>query len=288
MLLASSVSPVGVPVSKTPGLCPAMQFIGKRIISPKTNKVAAATFGTPGKIIGSIFALGGATLALKTLYDYIMDISDSTLNKTMYLGGAAVSWMIGLTSHILSNVAENYKPISPEERIKDDRFRKILFDKSISGILEKCSSPVNERSAEPDMTFSSIDDFISQIVFLIENKAVAFPHYSISVAKDNDFLYVEPLDGSSCIHYDEKTGHNYALRFIFKFSELENKLGPKLPVEAVVLAKKNSDTNFIEVKNSKYKTNIRDLQNWLGKKILSSPAEDFIQDELPVRKMSII
>lgn len=272
-----SVASVGAVKTQNPkaGLSPAMVFLGKKLFAAKKNEFVNSTLSTPGKIIGSTLALAGTGFALKTLYDYVMDITDSTWNKVAYLGSSALCGVLSLGAFISSNVSENYKISTPEERLKDRNFKEEVFRNVTSSILKTFKTP---REINEDVTsgyFESIERFAEALSFADKSKTTNLPYYSMKLnfITSNKFN-IEPIDDNHYIYRDNKSRHNYTLRFQFDIYSFDDYETNKIPFDVYILAKpfNNNDDDYKQV-GGPYSLTISDLDNWLDLNIPYSQEE---------------
>ena len=213
---AASVSSVKPQNPSKAGLSPAMAFLGKKLFTTKKYEFAKATLSTPGKIIGSTLALASAGLALKTLYDYVMDITDSTWNKIAYLGSSALCGVLSLGSYISSNVSENYKVLSPEERLKDPIFKEELYKTITLSIQQRLKMPTGVNRDVAGERFESLSEFIKFLGSSDKSKAIELPYYSMKIKfiSEHNFI-IEPIDDNQFIYTDNKYRYKYTLRCQF-------------------------------------------------------------------------
>lgn len=261
----ASVSSVK-PQNPKAGLSPAMAFLGKRLFTTKKYEFARATLSTPGKIIGSTLALAGAGLALKTLYDYVMDIADSTWNKIAYLGSSAVCGALSLASFISSNVSENYKISTPEERIKDPIFKEEVFKSVTSSVSQRLKTPLEINQDILGERFESFDSFINFLGCADKSKVIELPYYSLRVKfVSNTKFNIEPIDDNQYIFTDNRSRHKYTLRCQFDLYSFEDQDPLKASFDVYILAKKFNDTgDFKEVSGGgPYSVSVPVLDNWL-------------------------
>lgn len=251
------------------GLSPAMAFLGKKLFTTKKYEFARATLSTPGKIIGSALTLAAGGLAVKTLYDYVMDVADSAWNKITYLGSAAACGVLALTSFISSNVAENYKVITPEERLKDSQFKEDVFRTVVSSVLQRFNTPKGVNSDLQGQHFENINNFFKFLNFEDKRSIIELPYYSMKVkfTSDQEF-YLEPLDDNQFILSDNKSRHKYTLRLEMSSNSDENANPYKDLFNVYILAKRFNDTGDYKQVGGPYPVSLESLDKWLNLDIM--------------------